>query len=307
MHTKKWTLDNVPDMTSKVVIVTGGNSGLGYESSLAFATNGAQVIIACRSIEKGEQACKLIKQTHPNALVECMKLDLMKLSSVHAFVESFRLKYNRLDVLLNNAGIMMVPYGVTEDGIEKQQATNHFGHFALTGLLMDVIKATPKSRVVNVSSMAHKQAKVDFDNLMFTGGKGYSSMGAYALSKIENLWFTFELQRYFERNAIDAIATVAHPGVSNTNLFNKIGNGVVMKLIKPLFNKFTQPASMGALPQIRASVDYFVKGGDYYGPDGRNEMRGYPQLVLPTANGANKTYAAKLWAASEKLTGVKYL
>ena len=306
MHTKKWTLDNVPDLTSKVIIVTGGNSGLGYESSLAFAANGAQVIIAARSVAKADEARRSILKQHPNALVDIMQLDLMQLASVRSFAEAFKQKYNRLDVLLNNAGIMMVPYGVTVDGIERQQATNHFGHFALTGHLLDVIKATPKSRVVNVSSMANKQAKVNFDNLLFEGGKGYSSIGAYALSKIENLWFTYELQRYFERNNIDAIAAVAHPGVSNTNLFNKIGSKFLFKLIKPLFDKMTQPAEMGALPQIRASVDYFVKGADYYGPDGKREMRGYPQLVYPTADGANKEYAAKLWAISEKITGVKF-
>lgn len=302
----KWTVNDMPSLKGKTLIVTGGNSGLGYQAVRAFASKGGQVIMACRSISKGEEAKKQIIAELKTADITVMNLDLNDLSSVKSFVEEFRKTHEQLHVLLNNAGIMMTPYSKSVDGIESQQATNHFAHFALTGLLMDIISNTPKSRVVNVSSIAHRQGKMDFNNLLYDKGQDYSPMKAYGRSKLENLLFTFQLQKYFEARKIDAKAVVAHPGVSNTNLFNNIGGKFLMTIFKPLFGLFVQPASMGALPEIRAAVDPAVQGGEFYGPNGRAEMKGYPVVVQPDKSAFIETDAPKLWKFSEEITGVKF-
>ena len=201
---------------------------------------------------------------------------------------------------------MMPPYELTKDGLESQQGTNHFGHFALTGLLLHKLKATPGSRVVNVSSLAHKQGRMDFDNLLYENGKGYSPLGAYGRSKLENLLFTYGLQDFFSKNKLDIKAVVAHPGVSDTNLFSKIGGEFLQKLFKPLMKLVVQPAEMGALPQLRASVDSEAKGGEYFGPDGFVEMKGYPVQVQPDKHARNAGDIQKLWEVSEKITGVRF-
>ena len=243
---------------------------------------------------------------HPKADILVKELDLADLKSVTDFAASFKKENKQLDVLLNNAGIMMVPYGLTKDGFEKQIGTNHLGHFALTGLLLDLLKATPKSRVVNVSSMAHKSGVMDTDNLLYENGKDYSPIKAYGRSKLANLLFTYELQRFFEKNKIDTIAVAAHPGVSDTNLFNHAAPKWLMNLLRPLFLFMIQPASMGALPEIRAAVDADVKGAQYYGPDGKREMKGFPVVVESTNASHNEEDARKLWELSEKLTGVSF-
>ena len=301
-----WTKDDIPSLERKIIIVTGGNSGLGYESVKAFAEKGAQVIMTCRNIHKGEHARKHILHHCKNAKIEVMQLDLMSLKSIHAFAAAFKSKYNQLHVLLNNAGIMRVPYKLTEDGIESQQATNHFGHFALTGLLLETLKATSNARVVNVSSMAHRFGEMDFENLLYNDGKDYSAWTAYGRSKLENLLFTFELQRFFEKNNLSASALAAHPGVSGTNLFSHIGGNKIQKILRPFFDFFVQTPLMGALPQIRASVDIHAHGGEYYGPDGRREMKGYPVIVKASELAQNKEIAAKLWKLSEEITTVKF-
>ncbi len=307
MKHENWTKANIPDLTGKVFIVTGGNSGLGYESVKAFAEKGAEVILASRSVKKGESAKSDILKGAPGGKIEVIPLDLMDFASIKTFAETFKKKYNRLDVLLNNAGIMTTPYFLTKDGLEAQNGTNHFGHFALTGLLLEVLKNTPESRVVNVSSMAHKQGKMDFENFLFVGSKGYSPIKSYGRSKLSNLLFTYELQRKFEQHNISAIAVAAHPGVSHTNLGRYIENKIYYKLLFPLMKSFIQNQEMGALPQIRASVDPKVKGAEYYGPDGFREMKGYPVLVQSSKASHNEDDAKKLWELSEKLTGVKYL
>jgi len=306
MRTDNWTTNNIPSLIGKTIIVTGGNSGLGYESVKAYAQKGAKVILACRSAQKGSNAKFSILRTNPSAEIELMELDLMSLKSIQNFANNFKAKYKTLDILLNNAGIMMTPYSLTIDGIESQQGTNHFGHFALTGLLLDVLKNTPKSRVINVSSLAHRQGVFNAENLLYEGGLGYTPIKAYGLSKLENLLFTYELQRYFEKNNMDCMAVVAHPGVSDTNLFSHIGGKFLQSILKPIFSFMVQPAQMGALPQLRASVDSAAKGGDYYGPKGRNEMKGYPVLVQPNIAAKNEQDAKKLWEISEKITGVKF-
>ena len=302
----KWTVNDMPSLKGKTIIVTGGNSGLGYEAVKAFASKGAQVILACRSISRGEVAKKQIISELKTGDITVMNLDLSDLSSVRTFVEEFKKNHQQLHVLLNNAGIMMTPYEKSIDGIESQQATNHFAHFALTGLLMDIIRKTPKARVVNVSSLAHQQGKMDFSNLLYEDGKDYTPMKAYSRSKLENLLFTYQLQTYFEEQKIDAIAVVAHPGISKTNLFKNISSKWLMAILKPVFGLFVQPASMGALPEMRASVDLKVKGGEFYGPDGRKEMRGYPVLVKPDSLTFIPTDAPILWKFSEEITGVKF-
>lgn len=302
-----WTTDNIPSLAGKTIIVTGGNSGLGLQAVKAYAEKGATVVLACRNYDKGETAKKEVTKSVPTAQIIVMTLDLADLSSVRTFAERFNREFDQLDILLNNAGIMMPPYQLTKDGIESQQGTNHFGHFALTGLLLEKLKTTAGSRVVNTSSIAHKQGKMDFDNLLYENGKGYSSFAAYGRSKLENLLFTYGLQEFFTKNKLDIKAVVAHPGVSDTNLFSKIGGQFLQSLLKPAFKLFIQPASMGALPQLRASVDESVVGGEYFGPNGIGEMKGHPVIVSPNKNALNKEHIHKLWEVSEKITGVKYL
>jgi NAD(P)-dependent dehydrogenase (short-subunit alcohol dehydrogenase family) len=306
MASNNWTITDIPDLTGKTVIVTGGNSGLGFESVKAFALKGAHVILACRSVSKGEEAKKSIVKFLPSADIIIMELDLTDLKSIRNFAAKFKQNNSRLDVLLNNAGIMMVPYGLTKDGFENQLGTNHLGHFALTGLLLEMLKKTPASRVVNVSSMAHTSGKMDFNNLLYENGKDYTPMKAYSRSKLSNLLFTYELQRFFEKNHINSIALAAHPGLSETNLANHMMQKWYFRILMPIFAHMAQPASMGALPELRASVDPGAKPNEFYGPDGKRQMKGYPVLVQPKQNAFNKEDARKLWEASEKLTSVIY-
>ena len=291
----------MPDLSGKVIIVTGGNSGLGYESVKAFAEKGAEVILASRSLEKGQAAKAEIGNTKGKIVV--MPLDLMDFASIKDFAEQFKQNYSRLDVLLNNAGIMTTPYFLTKDGLEAQNGTNHFGHFALTGQLIGLIKSTPNSRVVNVSSNAHKSGKMDFDNLLFENGKDYTPMRSYGRSKLANLLFTYELQRRFQANHINSIAVAAHPGVSQTNLAKYLEGKFWFKMLRPLFVLLTQSAAQGALPQIRAAVDPNVKGGEYYGP--HKGMTGFPVIVPSNAASHNVEDAQRLWEVSEQLTGAK--
>ena len=301
-----WTIERISDLNGKVIIVTGGNSGLGYESVKAFAAKGAEVILASRSTVKGEEALAEILKDVPDGKIKVMQLDLGDLESVRNFTSAFKLGYKKLDVLLNNAGIMMTPYLTTKDGFEGQLGTNHLGHFALTGLLMDVLLNTPGSRVVNVSSGAHKSGEMDFSNLQFENGLGYKPMKAYGRSKLSNLLFTYELQRKLEASKKDTIAAAAHPGIAMTNLANHLMGKFLFKILTPLFKMMAQDQAMGALPQIRASVDPDVKGSEYYGPDGKNEYKGYPVVVPSNEASHNLEDAARLWEESEKLTGVKF-
>lgn len=306
MRNERWTINDIPDLSGKVIIATGGNSGLGYESVKAFAEKGAEVILASRSIEKGEAAKTDILNGNPTGKIVVMQLDLMDLASVKKFASDFKSKYKKLDVLLNNAGIMMTPYQLTKDGFESQMGTNHLGHFALTGLLLNLIKSTPGSRVVNVSSNAHKWGVMDFDDLLFENGNGYSPTKAYGRSKLSNLLFTYELQRKFHTNDIDSISVAAHPGASMTNLARHLEGKIWYKLLLPLAGLFTHPQAAGALPQIRASVDPNVKPAEYYGPNGYREMKGDPVRVQSNGGSHNQEDAKQLWEVSEKLTGVDF-
>lgn len=305
--TTTWTTDNMPDLTGKLIIVTGANSGIGFEASKECARKGAHVVMACRNMQKAEAALAALQSDVPNGNAEIMQLDLASQQSVHDFAATFKAKHDRLDILVNNAGIMMVPYGTTNDGFERQFGTNHLGHFALTGLLIDVIKATPNARVVNISSNAHKMGKMDFDNLMFEGGDGYSPMRSYGRSKLANMLFTYELQRRFEAEGIDAIAVAAHPGGSNTNLGNHLMDGLMGKLMMPVMSRMMQSAAMGALPTLRAAADPNVQGGDYFGPKGFMEMTGNPVKVKSNKRSHDSLDQRTLWETSQRLTGVSYL
>lgn len=301
-----WDLSAMPQLKGKIAIVTGGNSGLGYETVKAFAQKGARVIMASRDMAKGEEAKAQILKNEVEGSIEVKALDLMNLASIKNFADQMKSELPQLNLLINNAGIMTTPYFTTSDGFEAQLGTNHLGHFALSGQLLGLLLKTPQSRIVNVSSMAHKAGKIHFDNLLFENGKGYQPMKAYAQSKLANLLFTYELQRKLNNNKAETIAVAAHPGVSRTGLMRYIEKYSWFKIGYPLFKLISQTPDMGALPQIRAAVDANVQGGEYYGPDGFNEMKGHPVKVKSNAASHQAVTAQKLWEVSEKLTGVTF-
>jgi NAD(P)-dependent dehydrogenase (short-subunit alcohol dehydrogenase family) len=293
-----WTAQDIPDQTGGVAVVTGANSGIGYETARWLAKKGATVIMASRDRDKGQAAAQHIRDEGPAGDVEMMQLDLGDLDSVRAFAGAFTRRYQALHMLINNAGIMHPPFGKTKQGFETQFGVNHLGHFALTGLLLDVITRTPRARIVTVSSGAHRMGRIDFDNL--NAEKGYRSNGAYAQSKLANLLFTYELQRRLEAAGKDTMAVAAHPGWTATNLQQHSG------LLNFLNQFFAQTPDMGALPTLRAATAPDVRGGDYYGPGRRMEMVGYPKKVGSSARSHDEAVAAQLWAVSEEMTGVTY-
>ncbi len=293
-----WTAESIPDQTGRVVIITGANSGIGYETACALAKKGATVIMACRNQQKGEAAAQQIRNENPKGAVEVMQLDLGDLDSVRAFAHEFKQQRDRLDLLINNAGIMHPPFGETKQGFETQFGVNHLGHFALTGLLLDLTMRTPQARIVTVSSGAHRFGRMDFDDL--NAEKGYRANAAYGRSKLANLLFTYELQRKLEAAGSEAIAVAAHPGWTATNLQQNSG------LIQFLNRFFAQTPEMGALPTLRAATALDVQGADYYGPSERMEMVGYPKKVQSNDRSHDAAVAAKLWTVSEEMTGVPY-
>jgi NAD(P)-dependent dehydrogenase (short-subunit alcohol dehydrogenase family) len=305
--TSNWTAKNIPDLTGKVAIVTGANSGIGFETAQALARKGATVILACRNKEKGEAAIQQIAQEYPDAKTELLQLDLSDLASVRRFAEEFTSHYDRLDMLINNAGIMWAPFGKTPDGFEKQFATNHLGHFALTSFLLDHIIRTPQARVVTVSSAGHRFGEIDFDNL--NAEKGYDGERAYGQSKLANILFTYELQRRFEGAGVDAIAAAAHPGATATNLptsWTAVNPRAHWRMIRILNSFIGQKPEMGALPTLYAATAPDVQGGGYYGPGSWGGLRGYPTKVQSSDRSCDTVVAAKLWTVSEELTGVRY-
>lgn len=306
MKDAKWGIDDMPSQAGKIIVITGGNSGLGLETAKAFAQKGAEVVLACRSVDKGKIAKDDIIKQIPESKVEVVELDLMKLSSVRSFAEKFKQKYSRLDILMNNAGIMTSPYALTEDGFESQMGTNHLGHFALTGLLLEIILSTANSRIVNVSSLAHKQWKMSFENSLSEYPNNYNKMRAYARSKLANLLFTYELQRRLEFANHNCIAVAAHPGASYTNLGRHLERKLIAKILRPLIIKVLPTPKSGAMPQIRAASDPAVKGGEYYGPAGFLELSGRPVKVRSAKTSHNIEDAKKLWEMSEEITKVSF-
>ncbi|MFD1678208.1 oxidoreductase [Alicyclobacillus fodiniaquatilis] len=289
-------------VSGKKVVITGANSGIGYEAAKALAAKGAQVILAVRNEEKGNQAIAELKAINTDISVQMMFLDLADLKTIQHFAEMYTAQFDSLDILINNAGVMMPPYSKTKDGFELQFGSNHLGHFALTGLLLPLLKKTKGSRVVTVSSLAHRGASIDFENL--DGSKGYKAFKFYGQSKLANLLFAKELDNRLKSNGIETLSIACHPGVSSTNLF-KMGGKFLQPIVK-IANRFFQPASMGALPTIYAATEAGLVGGEYIGPDGKGNRSGYPAIEQPANGVYNENTMKKLWDISEQMTGVHY-
>lgn len=304
-----WTATDIPDLSGKVAIVTGASSGLGFIAARELAAHGADVTLAVRNTAKGSQASADIRATYPNAQVTVAQLDLTDLANIATFADTFTKSHKRLDILINNAGIMGLPTReVTKDGFEAQFGTNHLGHFALTGNLLPLIKKTQGARIVTVSSNLHKNGSMNFDDL--NAEKSYKGWGAYNQSKLANLLFTSELHRRFMAAKVDALAVAAHPGWSNTPLMVSgpmKGRGAFMKWLgQSVNNRMAQPVEMGALNEIYAAVAPGVEGNDYFGPDGKKNQSGYPSHNDRSDAAKNQADAERLWTISEALTGVKY-
>ncbi|MBO0866409.1 MAG: SDR family NAD(P)-dependent oxidoreductase [Mycobacterium sp.] len=301
---RKWSEVDVPDQRGRIAIVTGANTGIGYHTAAVLARHGAHVVLAVRNLEKGNAALARIVAAHPKTDVTLQELDLSSLDSVRSAADTLRASYPRIDLLINNAGVMYTPKQVTADGFEMQFGTNHLGHFALTGQLLDHMLKVRGSRVVTVSSMGHRiRAKIHFDDLQWE--HGYDRVGAYGQSKLANLLFTYELQRRLADAKHNTVAVAAHPGGSNTELTRHLP--AVFKpplaLLGPVL--FQSPA-MGALPTLRAATDPEVEGGQYYGPDGLAEQRGHPKLVSSSGQSHDEELQHRLWTVSEELTGVRF-
>lgn len=296
-----WGEREVPEQTGRIAIVTGANSGIGFETARVLAQKGARLVLACRNREKGEAACANIKQHAPQAKVECQLLDLASLESIKAFAEGFTAAGQRLDLLINNAGLMMPPLGRTADGFELQFGTNHLGHFALTGRLLPVLLQTAGSRVVTVSSILHRYGPLDFHNL--NAEKGYSPTRAYGYSKLANLLFMRELHRRCHNASSSLLSVAAHPGSTRTNL-QQYASIIRWSMTLPFM---AQEAPAGALPILYAATASEVSGGDYYGPQGWFELTGPPGKASMSKHARDDEAAGKLWELSEKLTGVTYL
>lgn len=295
----KWDETQIPSQKGRIAIITGASGGLGLETAQALTRKGATVIIAVRSAEKGNKAKSAIRSNQPDADVHVMPLDLADLDSVRAFAESFASSYTSLDLLINNAGVMIPPYSQTKQGYELQMGTNHFGHYALTARLFPLMKRTPGARIVNVSSSAHRMGNLNLADLDWTERK-YKPWQAYGDSKLANLYFMLELDRLIQEAGLDIITTAAHPGLARTELDRTSG------AVKLFFRLFGQDAVMGSLPTLRAAVDPQLQGGEYVGPGGRTKMKGYPVLEAPVPLALNADIAKQLWHISEERTGMVF-
>jgi NAD(P)-dependent dehydrogenase (short-subunit alcohol dehydrogenase family) len=298
----KWTTADIPDQTGRVAVITGANTGLGYETALALAAHGAHVVLAVRDLDKGKDAISRIVAQSPQADVALQELDLTSLESVRSAARQLRSDHERIDLLINNAGVMYPPKSTTKDGFELQFGTNHLGHFAFTGLLLDRLLPVAGSRVVTISSIGHRiRADIHFDDLQWE--HSYNRVSAYGQAKLANLLFTYELQRRLASHGT-TIAVAAHPGGSNTELMRHLPGWAqsVYPVLEPIF----QDAAMGALPQLRAATDPAVLGGQYYGPDGLGQTRGYPKIVGSSKKSHDVERQRRLWTVSEELTAVTY-
>lgn len=300
----KWTTADVPDQSGRVAVVTGANSGIGYEAASVLAANGAHVVVAVRDLGKGKQAVDEIARGHPGADLAVQELDLSSLASVRAAAEEMRATYPRIDLLVNNAGVMYPPKQSTADGFELQFGTNHLGHFALTGLLLDRLLDVEGSRVVTVASIAHNiQADIHFDDLQ--SDRSYNRVAAYGQSKLANLMFTYELDRRLLAGGAKTIAVAAHPGISNTELMRHVpGSG--LPGFHLLAGLVTNSPPIGALATLRAATDPAARGGQYFGPSGFRELVGHPVVVQSTGKSHDAAVQQRLWTVSEELTGVKF-
>lgn len=300
--TTKWSTTDIPDQTGRVAIVTGANTGLGLETAKALAAHGAHVVLAVRNAEKGKAAADAITAAHSNADVTLQSLDLSSLESVRRASDELKARYDKIDLLINNAGVMWTEKSSTADGFELQFGTNHLGHYALTGLLLERLLPVEGSRVVTVSSIGHRiRAAIHFDDLQWE--RDYDRVAAYGQSKLANLLFTYELQRRLA--GTNTVALAAHPGGSNTELARNSPLWVraVFDVVAPLL---VQGADMGALPTLRAATDPAALGGQYYGPDGFMEQRGNPKVVASSEQSYDLDLQRRLWSVSEKLTDVVF-
>ena len=294
----KWTADNMPSQAGKIAIVTGANSGIGFETAKILAAKGAEVVLACRDRARGEDARARILRETPRASAAWMPLDLADLASVTEFAEAFRKMHPRLDILVNNAGVMVPPYSRTADGFELQMGVNHLGHFALTGLLLDRFTESDDPRLVIVSSTAHKLGKIDMNDLGWASRR-YSAWRAYGDSKIANLYFLSELHRRYGGKVGGLKVAAAHPGWTSTSLQKT-------SCLKYFNRFFAMQPWQGALPSLYAATSDSIRGGEFIGPDGCLEAKGYPRVVEPSVRAKDRHLAEALWEASARLTGVRY-
>lgn len=299
MSQAKWDASRIADQTGRVIIVTGSTSGIGKETARVLAKKNATVILAVRNVKKGEAVADEIRQEYAAAELSVRDLDLASLESVGAFAEAINRDYDRLDVLINNAGIMMCPYCQTQDGFEIQMGTNHLGHFALTGLLMPLLEKTEGSRIVALSSGAHAMGSIDLSDLNWEE-RNYNTQRAYGDSKLANLYFTYELARRLESNGNNPRVTAAHPGWTATDLQRHSG---LMRFMNVFL---AQNVEMGALPTLWAAFDEDAKAGDFFGPEGMFHMRGYPVVQDSSELSHDEHMARELWRVSEEMTGVRY-
>jgi NAD(P)-dependent dehydrogenase (short-subunit alcohol dehydrogenase family) len=303
--TQQWTADNVPAQRGRTAVITGANSGIGFETAAVLAAHGATVILAVRDVNKGKDAADRITAATPGAQVAVQQLDLGSLASIRTAAQELRAAHPTIDLLINNAGVNHVPKETTRDGFERQFGTNHLGHFALTGLLLETMLSVADSRVVTVSALADRMpAGIDFDDLQRE--KSYSGMAVYAQSKLANLMFAYELQRRLSSEGT-TIAVAAHPGLARTSLARN-ASAPVRAFFTVFGTLIAQSAAMGALPVLRAATDPEVRGGQYYGPGGGlpRGSRGYPALVESTLQSHDVASQHRLWAISEELTGVRF-
>lgn len=299
---ERWTADRIADQTGRTFIVTGANSGLGFETARQLAAHGGRVVLTARGESKGADAVARIRAEHPDATVEYRLLDLADLVSVRRFADGILDDGIAVDVLINNAGVMMPPRQLSPQGHESQFATNHLGHFALSGLLFETIARSRDPRIVTVSSTVHKIGSIHFDDL--TGERSYSPTGYYAQSKFANVLFGLELDRRLRAIRSPVRSVLAHPGYSNTNLQVSGPTGLMRQVLKVGNRLMAQSAERGALNQLYAAVDPDAQSGKFYGPNGLGENRGYPTEVQPVASAKDPQTAKQLWALSEELTGV---
>ena len=298
-----WTEADVPDQSGRTAVITGGNSGIGFEAARVLAEQGARLFLGCRDQGKAHDAVLRIRATAPGAEVRVVPMDLASLRSVRAAAAQIRSGCEGIDLLINNAGVMMPPYGVTADGFELQLGINHLGHFALTGLLLDRLAGLPGARVVTVSSNSHQAGRINFDDLQ--SRRDYKRIAGYGQSKLANLMFTYELQRRLAAAGSPAIAAAAHPGLTRTDLaryLSRVMTAYYVLVERPL----AQSAAMGALGTLRAATDPAVRGGDYYGPVRWRGERGYPQRISSSERSHDEGDQRRLWQESERLTGVRY-
>ena len=302
-----WTAQDVGDQSGRIAVITGANSGLGLETARVLAAHGATVVLAGRNPVTIAAAADELRRAQPDAAVDTAELDLASLAAVKTAAEGLAARYPRLDLLINNAGVMFAPYSLTKDGYELQFATNHLGHFALTGLLLPSLLAVPGSRVVTLSSNGHRTGRMNFADLQ--AARHYNRYTAYGRSKLANLLFTYELQRRLAKARAKTLALAAHPGTTRTNLtrhMSALSNAAMDPRLAPLNSWMVQDVKMGALPTLRAATDPAAIGGTYYGPDGFMQLTGYPIVVTSSGRSQGREDQRRLWVESEQLTGIKY-